>query len=250
VVGQAAAVVSPQQPVSGNNTSANVPAPTPTDPATVTFTTDIGLVLHAVKAANVADYENMLTALQEALAASTDPDVHKMAAGWRVFKSADADAKANALYIHMLQPAVSGVDYRPSLWLDKLLSGAPPELLAKYRDSFAAPPTRLSLTEFAQMSVAPVSKPPGNASPASPANASPGNASPRSASPNNATPGNATSGNATPGNATAPKPPPPRNQDAFFLLSETQVRSHVEALVGLVKRAAVQAEHPVIEPQP
>jgi hypothetical protein len=38
------------------------------------------------------------------------------------------------------------VDYRPSLWLDKLLDGAPPDLLSKYRDTFATPPTKLSLT--------------------------------------------------------------------------------------------------------
>ena len=58
-----------------------------------------------------------------------------MAAGWRIFKVAEADAKANVLYVHVMLPAIRGVDYRPSIWLDKLLGGAPPELLAKYRDA-------------------------------------------------------------------------------------------------------------------
>lgn len=157
-----------QQPASANNTSANVPAPSPADPATVTFTTDVGLVLHAVKPASVADYENAMTALQEALATSTEEETRKVASGWRVFKVTETDASSNVLYVHLLQPAVAGVDYRPSLWLDKLLEGAPPELLAKYRDAFAAPPSKLGLTEFANMTVAPVK--PGNASPS---NASP-----------------------------------------------------------------------------
>jgi hypothetical protein len=163
--------VSPDQQPSTNTTAVNATA---TDPATVIFTSDLGVVFHAVKPANVADYEAAITALQEALSKAEDEDVRRMAAGWRVLKSMDADAKANVIFIHLLEPAIAKVDYRPSLWLDKLLAGAPAELLAKYRDSFATPPTKLGLAEFAKMSVAPVPKP-GNASPA---NASPVNATP------------------------------------------------------------------------
>ena len=168
--------VSPDQQPPANTTPANTtpgnttPVKTSaTDPATVTFTTDRGAVFHAVKPASVADYEAAITALQEALSKAEDPDVRRMAAGWRVLKSIDADAKANVIFIHLLEPAIAGVDYRPSLWLDKLLAGAPAELLTKYRDSFATPPTKLGLLEFAKMSVAPVPKP---------ANASPGNTTP------------------------------------------------------------------------
>ena len=57
-------------------------------------------------------------------------------------------------------PATPGFDYRPSLLLDELLGAAPPELLIKYRDAFAVPPTKLWLTEFANMAVAPVAPPP------------------------------------------------------------------------------------------
>ena len=178
-VSYVAGLSTPQQPAS-NATAANATATNATatgglDPATVTFTTEFGLVLHAIKPASVADYESAIVALQEAMAKSADEEVRKIAAGWRVFKAAELDAKANPLYVHVLQPATPGVDYRPSLWLDKLLEGAPPELLAKYRDSFAVAPSKLALTEFANMSVAPVAKP----------------------------------GNATPANATPPRPPGP-----------------------------------------
>jgi hypothetical protein len=169
VVSQAAAVVTPPQAPASNNTSANASA-VAVDPAAVLFTTEFGLVLHAVKPGSVKDYESAIVALQEALSKSEDPVARQVAAGWRVFKAAELDAKANPLYVHVLHPAVPAVDYRPSLWLDKLLSGAPPELLAKYRDAFAAPPSRLALIELANMSVAPVPKP-TNASPAAPGNA-------------------------------------------------------------------------------
>jgi hypothetical protein len=189
------------------------PAPSSADPAAVTFTSDIGMLLVAVKAGAVADYEAAITALQEALSKSEDEETRTLARSWRVLKAAEADAKANALYIHLLEPPVPSADYRPSLWLDKLLAGAPPDLLAKYRDAFAVPPTKLGLVEFANMAVAPIAKP-ANASPDAPTvPAPPGNISP--AAPGNrspATPGNVSPGK--PGNLSPVKPPAPATSSA------------------------------------
>jgi hypothetical protein len=168
---------SPPQPPGSTSPSAPKP-PGTVDPATATFTTDIGVLLVAVKPDKVADYEAAIVALQEALAKAEDPEIKTLAKGWRVFKATELDAKANALYIHWLQPTVPDVDYRPSLLLDKLLSGAPADLVAKYRDAFAGAPTKLALVEFANMAVAPVAKP-TNASPDAPtAPAKPRNGSP------------------------------------------------------------------------
>jgi hypothetical protein len=130
----------------------------PVDPATATFSTDAGLLLVLVKADKVADYENAITALQDAFSKDTNADHRAVATGWRVFKAAEADSKGNVVYVHALLPVVAGTDYRPSLWLDQLLGGAPAELLDKYKNAFAGAPTRLSLTEFAHMAVAPVKK--------------------------------------------------------------------------------------------
>jgi hypothetical protein len=132
--------------------------PASVDPATVTFTTGVGLLLVAVKPDKTADYEEALVSLQAAFAAATNPEHRAVASGWRVYKASEADAKGNALYVHALLPVVAGVDYRPSLWLDDLLEQAPTELLAKYREAFAGPPTMLSLTELANMAVAPLKK--------------------------------------------------------------------------------------------
>jgi hypothetical protein len=149
----------------------NVTTTRTTDPAAVTFATDVGMVLHVVKPGSASDYETALVALQDAFSKSSDEEVKRVAAGWRVWKAAEADAQGNVVYVHTLLPTTPEVDYRPSLWLDRLLSGAPADLLAKYRDSFAVAPGKLSLTEFANMSVAPVT--PVNPTPPKPGNSSP-----------------------------------------------------------------------------
>jgi hypothetical protein len=153
------ALQAPTVPPPAPPPAAQAPAPTPpVDPAVATFSTSTGLLLVAVKADKTADYEAVMTALQSALAASTDPARRSLAQGWRVFKAAEADAKGNVLYVHALFPAVAGADYRPSLLLDQLLAEPPAELLAKYKEALAGPPTRLSLTELAHMAMAPVKK--------------------------------------------------------------------------------------------
>ena len=164
----------------GNQSGISQTSAQPTDPAAVMFATGTGMVLHAVRPASVPDYEAAIVALQNAFSKSSDEKVKRVASGWRVWKAAEPDAKANVIYVHTFQPTTPDVDYRPSLWLDDLLGGAPGELLAKYRDSFALPPSKLSLTELVNMAMAPAV--PLNVSPAAPANvmpAKPGNGSPR-----------------------------------------------------------------------
>jgi hypothetical protein len=147
-----------------------VAAPPSVDPAAATFSSDAGMLVVSVKPDKTDDYEAAIRALQDALSKATDDKHRALAKGWRVFKATDLDAKANAVYVHVLQPAVKGVDYRLSVLLDELLSGASADLLAKYRDAIATPPSKLGLSEFANMSVAPMPK---NATPAAPKNATP-----------------------------------------------------------------------------
>lgn len=148
-----AQAVTPQAPAT------QTPAPS-TDPASSQFTSDAGLLLVTIKPTSLADYELVIQTLQEALANDTDPTRAAAAKGWRVFKAVEADAKGNAIFIHVIVPAVPDFDYRPSLLLDALVKELAPELLTKYQDAFAAPPTKLSLAEFAHMSVAPAPLPP------------------------------------------------------------------------------------------
>jgi hypothetical protein len=134
------------------------------DPAAITFAEETGLVIVSVKPDKTADYEAVIRALQDALAKATSERFRALAQSWRVFKAAQVDAKANAIYIHIIHPAVAGTDYRPSLILDEILAGASAEMLAKYRDAIAVGPNKLGMKEFAYMAT----PPPANTSPVGP----------------------------------------------------------------------------------
>ena len=144
-------------PAGGQSPAAATPAAV--DPATSAFTTDTGVILVTVKPAMTAAYEEVLRALQEAMAKDSDVRRRSAADGWRVFKAAEADAKGNAVYVHLMRPAVPDFDYRPSLLLDALVEDLTPTLLTQYQQSIAGAPSKLSLTEVAHMAVAPVPLP-------------------------------------------------------------------------------------------
>jgi hypothetical protein len=156
---QAAPPAAPQNasPAGPKNLSPPKPTVEPTpDPASSHFLSEAGLLLVAIKPTGVADYELVIRSLQEALSKATDPLQASAAKGWHVFKSTETDAKGNQLYVHVMLPTVTGFDYRPSLLVDELLKDLAPELLFRYQDAFAMPPTKLNLTEFANMGVAPL----------------------------------------------------------------------------------------------
>jgi len=138
---------------------AAAPAATDVDPARLVFPVDTsGIVLVAVKPDRTGDYEAMIRALHEALAAA-EPAARRIGEGWRVYRAADTDAKGNALYVHLIAAPVADTDYRPSVVLGRLVRDLPAELLVKYRDAFAGATTRLSLALLADLSLAPVVKP-------------------------------------------------------------------------------------------
>ena len=143
----------PQTPAPTNQSPKQ--ATPPSDPASSQFTADAGILLVTIKPTAVADYEEVIRTLQQALASDQDPARKAATKGWRVFRAAEADAKGNSIFIHVIMPAAPDFDYRPSLLLDELVKDLAPELLVKYQDAFAAPPTKLNLAEFASMSVMP-----------------------------------------------------------------------------------------------
>ena len=173
------AVAPPQAPPSVPPASQNASPPAPPvvtppkppvvtpspDPAASHFLTEAGILLVTIKPAAVADYEMVIRTLQEAMAKETDPIRATAAKGWHVFKASENDAKGNPIYVHVMLPTVTGFDYRPSLLIDELIKDVAPDLLSRYQDAFAAPPTRLNLTEFANMSVAPLPLPPDSKKP-------------------------------------------------------------------------------------
>lgn len=160
------AVQASQPPVQAPSAASTDEAPAPPrDPAEVLVTTPTAVILVPVKAALATDYEAALTLLQGAFSSSQEAEVRAVATGWKVLKATEADSKGSLIYVHLLQPTVDGVDYRPSVWMDRLVKDLPLEVLDKYRDSLAGPASLLSLSGVATMSEAPVPPSDGGAAP-------------------------------------------------------------------------------------
>lgn len=98
-------------------------APAPALPQPRTFTAPVGLLFNTVRADRVDDFERAMAYLQSALASSTDERVRAQAAGWRVFKAAEAGPNNAVLYVFVLDPTVSGADYS----LGRILADAYPD---------------------------------------------------------------------------------------------------------------------------
>ena len=150
------ALVQAATPAQTTPTNQSPSVTAPADPASSQFTADTGILLVTIKPTAIADYEEVIRTLQKALASDQDPARKAATKGWRVFRAAESDAKGNAIFIHLIAPATPNFDYRPSLLLDELVKELAADLLAKYQDAFAAPPTKLNLTEFAAMATMPV----------------------------------------------------------------------------------------------
>jgi hypothetical protein len=149
----------PAQTPANQSPSAVTPAPVSVDPATASFAGQAGIILITIKPAMTKEYESVIHTLQAALAKDTDEARRAAAKGWQVFKALESDAKGNAVYVHLFLPAVPGFDYRPSLLLDALVTDLAPDLLTKYQESIAGAPSKLSLTELANMAVTPLPPP-------------------------------------------------------------------------------------------
>lgn len=141
---------------SSQSTTPAAPAPVSTDPATLVFPPDVsGLVLVPVKADRTADYEAVISAVQAAMAEAGAAG-QRVAAGWKVFKAQETDAKGNAVYVHFIAAPVPDLDYRPSVAIEAVAKALPEAMLVKYRDAFAGSPTRLSLGLVTDLGAPPV----------------------------------------------------------------------------------------------
>ena len=118
------------------------------------------MIINAVRAERVADFEKLVGYLQEALASSTNTTVRAQAQGWRVLKASEPGPNGAVLYVFLFDPAVQGADYG----LGRILAEAIPdqtklqEIWKLYTDSLASGGSLLSLTPVEPAS--PASAPP------------------------------------------------------------------------------------------
>ena len=112
------------------------------------FTAPAGVIINAVRPERVADFEKVMGYLQAALASSPNATVREQAQGWRVFKATETGPNGAVLYVFLLDPTVTGVDYG----LGRILAEAYPdqaklqEIWKLYTDSLASGGSLLNLT--------------------------------------------------------------------------------------------------------
>jgi hypothetical protein len=126
------------QPAQQPATPAQQPAaqPAAAAPAESTFSGGVGVLLVQVKTDQTAAYENLISRLKESLSKNEKPERKAMAAGWKVYKSADGMA-GNTLYVHIVDPVAPGQNYLETY---KLINETFPQevqdLYAKTKDAF------------------------------------------------------------------------------------------------------------------
>lgn len=138
-----------QQPPAGQAPA----APAAPKPPTIPFTTPAGSLLVQIKPDKTAVFEEMIEKLKAGFGKSQDETIKKQAGGFKVYKSSELFG-ANALYVVLIDPAVAGAEYDLFQMLAKTMT--PEEQRAegvqdmwkKYADAFAAPLSKLSLTQL------------------------------------------------------------------------------------------------------
>ena len=146
--------VSPVPPPTQTQPQTPPGAPKPEAPPPVstsasrTFTAPVGMIFNAVRPERVADFEKVLGYVQAALASSSNATVRAQAQGWRMLKASEPGPNGTVLYVFVLDPTVTGVDYG----LGRILADAYPdqtklqEIWKLYTDSLASGGSLLSLT--------------------------------------------------------------------------------------------------------
>ena len=110
-------------------------APEPEKPV-LTLTGEAALITVLIKPDKTADFEAVLNKLKEALQKSEKPERKQQAAGWEVYKSAQA-VNGNAVYIMRIDPVVKDQEYDISRLIAEVFPVEVQEIFPKYRDAFA-----------------------------------------------------------------------------------------------------------------
>ena len=80
-------------------------------PQKTTFTGDMVLWAFSVNPDKVADYDQVIAKLKEALMKSERPEAKQQLAGWKVVKNAMPNPDGSIVYVHTITPVVRDADY-------------------------------------------------------------------------------------------------------------------------------------------
>jgi hypothetical protein len=101
------------------------PHKSPITEQTASASSPDGLVLNFVKPEKTADFEAIVTRLQEAPQKKEKPERKQQAASWKVFRRSSQERMA-ACCVFSIDPAVKGADYPPTI-----LAGLPHRVQAR-----------------------------------------------------------------------------------------------------------------------
>ncbi len=130
----------PAQPPAPPAQAPAQPAPAaPAQPAPNPFVlgSQAGLFTFIIKADKAADFEKVMGKLHEALANSDKPERRQQAAGWKLYKAAEAGPNGNVIYYNVISPVLKGADYAPSKIIAEVFPTEAQALFLLYRDAFA-----------------------------------------------------------------------------------------------------------------
>jgi hypothetical protein len=108
-------------------------------PSPFVFGGDGGVILNFVKADKTGDFEMVLGKLKEALAKSDKPERKAQAAGWKVFKAAEAGPGGAVIYVFVMNPVAKGAEYSVGNILVEAYGAEGQTLYKTYSDSYGNP---------------------------------------------------------------------------------------------------------------
>ena len=103
------------------------------------FASDAALILNFIKADKTADFEMVMAKLKEALAKSDKPERKQQAAGWKLFKAAEAGPNGSVIYVSLMDPTVKGANYDVMLVLSEVYPTEVNALYETYKTVFGTP---------------------------------------------------------------------------------------------------------------
>ena len=103
------------------------------------FASDAALILNFIKADKTAEFEMVMAKLKEALVKSDKPERKQQAAGWTIFKAAEAGPNGSVIYVSLMDPAVKGADYDVMLVLSEAFPTEVQALYETYKTVFGTP---------------------------------------------------------------------------------------------------------------
>ncbi len=97
---------------------------------------DAATITVLIKPDKTADFEEVLTRLKDALSKSENAQRKEQAAGWNVYKTAQA-VQGNVAYIMVINPVVKGAEYDISKLISEVFPVEVQALFEKYKGAFA-----------------------------------------------------------------------------------------------------------------